>query len=79
MESKVSYNRAYLQKRKTPKDAENRLVTGGEERWSGSLGLGDASWYIQDGYTTMSYCTAQKNNIPYPMIGKSCSVVSNSL
>ena len=39
----------YLQNRNRPIDIENRLVVakGGEgERWTGSLGLVDANYYI---------------------------------
>ena len=32
---------------------------GVEEGWIGSLGLADANYYIENGYTTRSYCRAQ--------------------
>ena len=42
---------------------ENILVVARGERlgedWIGSLGLADINWYIYNGYTRRSYCTAQ--------------------
>ena len=32
---------------------------GEEEEWTGSLGLVDANYYIQNGQAMRSYCTAQ--------------------
>jgi len=43
---------------------ESRLVSvrGKElgEGWSGSLRLADVRYYLQNGYTARSYCTAQR-------------------
>ena len=42
-------------------DIKNRLVAAKQgrvlERWTGSLGLADADYHIQDGRTTRSYNT----------------------
>ena len=42
----------------------SRLGRGEGEGWTGSLGLVDANYYIWNGQTTRSYCTAQSTQYP---------------
>ena len=63
MESnKIGHKRTYLQNRNRLRHWEQTCgYQGGGvgEGWIGSLGLADANYYIQNGYTTRSYCIAQ--------------------
>ena len=62
-------NRAMIQKQthRHRKQIYDRQWGGGvDDGWTGSLGLADAKYYIQDGKATRSYCKAQGTifNIP---------------